>query len=150
MAQSSQESIIGWPVRIVAVAFVLIGIIFLYFFITFDDETVEVPETLASTTYLDVVDSLLANADSTNGPQLLVQFACTTCHETVVAPLFEGLGERAGERRPPLTAAAYIYESIVSPSAYVVDGYVDVMPRNFRQRMTDKQLGDLIAYLLEL
>jgi hypothetical protein len=59
------------------------------------------------------------------------------------------LGERAATRREPLTAAAYIYESILYPAAHVVADYPNVMPQNFPQRLSNKELGDLIAYLLQ-
>jgi hypothetical protein len=42
----------------------------------------------------------------------------------------------------------YIHESMVYPTAYVVAGYNPVMPQDFRERLSDRELGDIIAYLL--
>jgi hypothetical protein len=66
-----------------------------------------------------------------------------------MAPAFVGIAERAATRRPPLTAAAYIYESITNPSAFIAPGqYNAAMPENFRERLSDRELGDIIAFLL--
>jgi hypothetical protein len=47
-----------------------------------------------------------------------------------------------------MPADAYIYESIVFPGAFVVQGYNDVMPHDFGARMTEQELADVLAYLL--
>ncbi len=108
--------------------------------------------TLTAATYLDKVEPLLAQADPTNGDALLTQFACVACHRAGaangIAPAFAGIAARAAERRPPLTAAAYLYESITHPQAYVVEGFAGAMPQDFALRLSDQQLGDIIAYLL--
>ena len=96
--------------------------------------------------------TLLQDADPANGASLIEQYECVACHRLAVAnnsaPPFVDVAERAATRRPPLTAAAYIYESIVHPAAFVVAGYNTVMPQNFRDRLSDRELGDIIAYLL--
>jgi hypothetical protein len=94
---------------------------------------------------------LINRGRADHGAELLVTFQCVNCHISGVsniAPPFEGIGERAAERRPPLTAAEYLYESITRPLAYVVPDYAPAMPQNFDERLTDQQLGDMIVYLL--
>jgi hypothetical protein len=59
-----------------------------------------------------------------------------------------GIAARAATRRPPLSAAEYVYESITTPTAYVVEGFQPAMPPNYPERLTDQELGDIIAYLL--
>jgi hypothetical protein len=54
----------------------------------------------------------------------------------------------AAERRPSLTAAAYVYESIIYPGAFIVDDYYNNMPRIYHDQIPDDELGDIIAYLL--
>ena len=107
---------------------------------------------LKTDTYLGIVEKILAQANPVLGAQLVEQNGCTACHRegavNKVAPAFAGLAERAPARRPPLTAAAYIYESITNPSAFIVEGYNPAMPQNFLQSLTNRQLGDIIAYLL--
>jgi len=107
---------------------------------------------LTADTYMDKVTSLLQGADATRGAALVEQFGCTACHRegavNKIAPAYDGIAVRAATRRPPLTAAAYIYESIINPTSYVVEGYNPAMPQNFAQQLSDRQLGDIIAYLL--
>jgi len=85
------------------------------------------------------------------GEALLETYQCSICHiqgAGRVAPSFVGIGERAARRRPPLSAAQYLYESIVSPGAYLVDGFTNAMPANFARRLTKAEIGHIIAYLL--
>lgn len=101
--------------------------------------------------YRERVDALLANADPSRAEALLVQYNCLGCHRyagEAVAPQFTGIAARAAERRPPMPADAYIYESIVHPGAYVVEGYQNSMIQNFESQISDQDLGDIIAYLL--
>jgi mono/diheme cytochrome c family protein len=56
---------------------------------------------------------------------------CTTCHGIGRAgrgPDLAGIGARAGTRKPGTTAAAYLVESLVKPSAFVVEGFPNIMP----------------------
>jgi mono/diheme cytochrome c family protein len=56
---------------------------------------------------------------------------CTTCHGVGRAgrgPDLAGVGGRAGTRKPGTKAAAYLVESLISPSASVVDGFPNIMP----------------------
>jgi mono/diheme cytochrome c family protein len=108
--------------------------------------------TLTATTYLDMVTPLMVNADAARGEILVNQtYECHVCHVTnagQIAPSFVGMGQRASEERVPLTAEAYLYESIVYPTAYLVEGYSAAMPSNYPTRFSEGQLGDIIAYLL--
>lgn len=94
----------------------------------------------------------LTAADPANGAALFQQYGCANCHgiDNGTAPYVVGLGARAVTRRAPeYSAAAYIYESIVNPNAYVVDGYqTQLMPHNFRQVIAPTELNDLVAWLL--
>lgn len=153
---SSSNQASRWPVYLVIGLFILVSIIFLAAFaLTTESEMVATPTAIAeitSETYMDKVSVLLADADATRGAALVEQFACTACHregaKNRIAPPYEGVAERAATSRPPLTAAAYIYESITNPLAYVVAGFNPAMPQNFSQQLSDRQLGDIIAYLL--
>ena len=44
---------------------------------------------------------------------------------------------------------AYIRESIITPTAKVVEGYRPIMP-TFRGQLTEEQIIDLIAYIKTL
>jgi mono/diheme cytochrome c family protein len=56
---------------------------------------------------------------------------CTTCHGIGRAgrgPDLAGVGARAATRKPGTRAAAYLVESLLNPSAYVVEGFPNIMP----------------------
>lgn len=102
----------------------------------------------------------VANAavgDPVRGEQLYHEgrgdaLACTTCHtldgSPLVGPSHQGIGERAGTRVPGLSAADYIRQSIVDPSAYVVEGYPDAMFKDYAELLTPQDIDDLVAFLL--
>ena len=156
MTVPSSSKTARWPVYLVIGLFVLVTIIFVVAFaLTTETELVVAPTAvneLTANTYMDKVNILLQGADTSRGAALVEQFACTACHRegavNKIAPSWDGIAARAATRRPPLTAAAYIYESITNPTAYVVEGYNPAMPQNFSQQLSDQQLGDIIAYLL--
>jgi cytochrome c551/c552 len=145
-----------WPLIIVMVIFVVITLLFVMVFVVETaseiESRAEATSELQSDTYAATVAGLLNESDAANGAKLVEQYGCATCHRLAivanVAPSFSGLAERAGERRPPLSAADYIYESIIDPSAYLVEGYSPSMPQDFAERLSDQEIGDIIAYLL--
>jgi hypothetical protein len=49
-----------------------------------------------------------------------------------------------------MEAREYLRESIVDPSAHLVDGYNDLMPPNFDQVLTPAEVDSLIDFLLTL
>lgn len=81
---------------------------------------------------------------------------CSACHDVVyggvvVGPSLKGIAARAGTRKPGVAAVDYLHESIVKPNAYVVQGFAaSTMPQNMAQTLTEKQIDDVIAYLLTL
>ncbi|HEX9796791.1 MAG TPA: c-type cytochrome [Anaerolineales bacterium] len=88
---------------------------------------------------------------------------CVTCHllvdgEVKVGPPHYGIAERAEARvraqdyrGQANSAAEYLEESIRQPNAYVVEGYQPgVMYGQYEEVLTDKQIDDLVAFLLTL
>ena len=142
---------LGIPVLLVLTLLIVFSVFFLFEFFSANPTALE-SESLSEEHYEEHVTTLLANADSVRGEALLTTYTCVACHrvgaENGVAPSLVGIVERAGERRPPLSPAAYIYQSIIEPAAYLVEGYAAAMPQNFDDRMSDEELGDIIAYLL--
>jgi mono/diheme cytochrome c family protein len=107
------------------------------------------------------VETLLPSADPANGNKLFNTFqpavgiACATCHrvdseERLVGPGLFNVGKRAETRIAGMGAVAYLRQSIVSPSAYIVAGYTDIMAKNWGRVLSEKQIDDLVAYLLTL
>ena len=81
--------------------------------------------------------------------------ACMTCHRTdsderLVGPGLKDVAIRAQTRVAGLTVSQYLHTSIFNPSAYVVDDYPDLMPKNWGRVFTSAQLDDLVAYLISL
>lgn len=86
------------------------------------------------------------------GRQLYRQLDCARCHVIDgdggrLGPDLSHIGATAAEREPGLSADGYIRESIVSPGAYVVPGYNDVMPRGLARRLSEADLDALVLYL---
>lgn len=79
---------------------------------------------------------------------------CGGCHTIegisagAVGPPLTNIGTVAGTRIDGLSAEEYIHQSIVDPSAYLVEGYDDLMIKTFADTITDEQLSDLIQFLL--
>lgn len=57
---------------------------------------------------------------------------CEICHKIgqkgTRAPDLAGVGARAAKTKPGMSAKQYIIESLLAPSAYVVEGYPPIMP----------------------
>ncbi|MCI0710038.1 MAG: c-type cytochrome [Chloroflexi bacterium] len=80
---------------------------------------------------------------------------CSNCHmvgSELIAPDPTGLAIRAQEHadeNPELdTAEHYIVQSIVNPGAFVVEGFQNVMPPDFSERLTYFDMANLVAYLM--
>lgn len=157
MEQQTQRAA-RWPLYLVLLLLVAFTAIFL---IEFVGASIQPPESeelnvaadeLTSDSYMDVVSTLLVDAESQEGAALVERYECVACHRygaaNDIAPSFEMIAERASTRRPPLTAEAYLYESIIHPEIYIVEGYVGSMPQNYPQRISEDELGHIIAFLL--
>jgi mono/diheme cytochrome c family protein len=57
---------------------------------------------------------------------------CEICHRIgqkgTRAPDLAGVGSRAAKTKPGMSAKAYILESLIHPTAYIVEGYPPIMP----------------------
>ena len=141
------------PVYVALAILLVFSVVFVYELIRLGGNRNGVSEErLSAETYMDIVGPLLEGAPSDRGAELLQARGCEACHEGEnagrLAPDHSLLAVIAAERRPPLTAAAYIYESIVYPGAFHVEGFPDNMPRIYKDQLTDEELGGIIAYLL--
>ncbi|MEX1248717.1 MAG: c-type cytochrome [Anaerolineales bacterium] len=91
------------------------------------------------------------------GQVVFATAGCAACHTISgissgnIGPGLDGLATRAADSVTGLTAEEYIHQSIVDPSAYVVEGFADgLMPQNFAEILTEEQIADLVAFLLTL
>ena len=79
---------------------------------------------------------------------------CTACHglgtrapNLLTDEKGQGpIGARCGKREPGKDCKAYIYESLTSPRAFVVQGYEPIMPEMGRT-LSQQQLWALVAFL---
>jgi cytochrome c551/c552 len=144
----TKGSINRLPVYFAVVLLVVISLLFLTELAGYSPST----ESAVSPINPEVVAVLVQGADAARGGRLIEDYGCIACHrlgvENGIAPSFVGMGERADQRHRPLDAPAYIYESITNPQAFVVEGYIPVMPQDYRSRLSDQEIGDIIAYLL--
>lgn len=81
--------------------------------------------------------------------------ACVGCHALTpstwsLAPVMEGISERAVERVEGLSAGVYLEQSILDPSAYLVPGFRNIMFPQYAEHLSEQDLADLIAYLMTL
>ena len=139
---------------ILAIVFVLIFFVIVIVALSMVNNPTDLgtPDPPSAQSYRARVDALLAIGHPEDGGAVFAKYTCLACHASNgdIAPSWTDLVPRAATRRPPMPADAYIYESIVNPGAFVVEGYSDVMPHDFGTLMTDQELADLLTYILSL
>ncbi len=100
------------------------------------------------------VHAAALEADPAEGQKIAELQGCLGCHGTAkdevkVGPSWYNLANRAVSRVPGQSPALYIYTSIVDPNAYVVEGFpAGVMPQDYGAKLSERELGALVAYLL--
>ncbi len=89
-------------------------------------------------------DAVASGPDIANGKSKFTSLGCGGCHTTgtnkLVGPGLAGVNSKGDD---------YIRESIVDPSAVIVDGFSDLMPKSFAD-LKDSDVEDLVAYLKTL
>jgi len=82
---------------------------------------------------------------------------CSSCHAVEagsapgIGPNLAGVATRAETRVAGQSAEQYLSESIVSPDAYLAEGYQEgIMYRGYAQALSEQEQRDLVAYLLTL
>lgn len=110
----------------------------------------------------DVTD--LPEGDPAAGEQLfMLEYGCVACHghpglqnSHTVGPHLGGIAAEAGRRVPGVSAAQYLYESIVEPDAFIAPECKDrpcdspsAMPP-FGELLRPQEMRDLVAYLESL
>ncbi len=122
-------------------------------------EEAATPEAAEADPYAGLPEDLkaaMAEADPARGQQLTLQNGCVGCHsldpnQPMAGPTWHNLAETAATRMPGRTAAFYLYDSIVNPNDYIVEGYPpNLMIQTFAETISTQDLADIIAYLLTL
>lgn len=82
--------------------------------------------------------------------------ACNTCHslepgQVLVGPSLANIGAQAGSRVSGQSAEDYLYQSVLTPNDFVVEGFsANIMPETYASQLTEQQVDDLVAYMLTL
>ncbi len=91
------------------------------------------------------------------GRQLAQQMGCTACHSVdgskLVGPTWKGLfGEEVtlDDGTTVVADEEYLRRSIVDPGAQIVQGFPNVMPKNYKDQLTEEQIQSLIEYIKSL
>ena len=103
-------------------------------------------------------ESALSADPVERGKKWAAQFACTACHSadgsTIVGPTWQGLygtTEMLEGGATVIVDDAYLHESVVDPNAKLVQGFAaNIMPQNFKDRLSEQQVADLIEYIKSL
>jgi mono/diheme cytochrome c family protein len=83
------------------------------------------------------------------GAQVFANNGCGGCHTLAAAESGGTTGPNLDEALPDQTAKM-VEESIADPNAEIAKGYpANVMPSNFEQTLSAKELEDLVQYLLQ-
>ncbi len=98
-----------------------------------------------------------ANDPVARGQRVFLDKGCGGCHTIeglsagTVGPNQTMIGSIAETRLPGMSAEEYILESILDPSAFVVEGFPDdVMPKTYNELLESNEISDLVAFLLSL
>jgi cytochrome c oxidase subunit 2 len=92
------------------------------------------------------------------GKKWATENGCVACHSAdgtqVVGPTWKGLyGSDVALADGATVKAddAYLKESILNPNAKIVKGFQpNIMPQNFREKLSDDQINDIIEYIKSL
>ena len=83
------------------------------------------------------------------GAQVFADQTCGGCHTFAAAEEGGQAGPNLDETLPGVSAAK-VKEMILAPNAEIAKGYSpNVMPQNYEQLLTSKEVDDLVDYLLE-
>lgn len=83
------------------------------------------------------------------GAQVFANSGCGGCHTLAAAQAGGTVGPDLDEVLPG-QSEAMVHEDIVDPNAEVAKGYPpNVMPSNFEQSLSPKEIEDLVKYLIE-
>ena len=80
---------------------------------------------------------------------------CAICHavtpDTVIrGPSMHGIARRAQSRVASQDNRTYLYNSIMRPEDYLVEGFENIMPTTLAKTLSGEELDAVVAYLLTL
>ena len=102
-----------------------------------------------------VATPVSTRAPADEGMSLAQEQGCLGCHTTdgreLIGPTWKGLfgkEEKLKDGTTVIVDSAYLRESILNPNAKIVARFVgNIMPRDFRDRLSDQQIEAIIEYI---
>jgi uncharacterized membrane protein/mono/diheme cytochrome c family protein len=101
----------------------------------------------------------LPSGDAARGAELFGQSvngapACSNCHTLTggqgAGPWLQNFSQVAGNRVKGQSAEEYAFYSVLRPSKHLVQGFSNLMPSDYENKLSRQQTADLISYLLTL
>ena len=93
--------------------------------------------------------SASAQGNAAAGKPVFASAGCTSCHTFKEAGATGTVGPNLDEALKGKNEA-FIRQSILDPNAVIAKGYpANVMPQNFGQQLSTKQLADVVAFLAQ-
>jgi mono/diheme cytochrome c family protein len=96
----------------------------------------------------------MASADPGRGEQLTLLNGCIGCHsldgsQQLTGPSWVNLANVAITRVEGQSPGLYLYDSVVHPNDYILEGYpANIMPATFGDTLSDQELADMLAFML--
>jgi cytochrome c oxidase subunit II len=101
----------------------------------------------ASTVEGTIATATLPEGDAAAGKEVFNSSGCGSCHTFKEAGASGQVGPNLDESLQDKDAE-FVRESIVNPNAEIAEGYSpNVMPGNYGEQLSKKQLADLVAFL---
>lgn len=109
-----------------------------------------------------LAETVVLSADIENGRELFRNGKgdaqrCANCHRVTTrgfavdaGPNLESIAELAGTRIEGMSAEEYLIDSITNPLNFIVDIYRTPMPEDYATLLTEQEITDLVAYMLQL
>jgi len=112
-----------------------------------NDITVELPTEAPVADSSENVAVGEAPAPAENAEAAIKKYGCQACHTLLgsnapVGPVLDTVGARLNQQQ--------IQQSIVDPGAVIAEGYSNIMPGDFAEKMTVSELGMIVGFLAEL
>ena len=87
--------------------------------------------------------------DAAAGRSVFTSAGCGSCHTVGAAGTEAETGPNLDESLEGKDAG-YVRQAIVDPNAEIAEGYSEgIMPPNYEEQLSDKQLDDLVAFLTQ-
>jgi len=88
-----------------------------------------------------------ATGNPARGKTVFTEAGCGQCHTFAAADANGATGPNLDELEGEEATPQALRISILDPAAEIEEGYPNVMPKNYDQRLSTQQVDDLVAFL---